>query len=98
MEIKIDKTCTNLLEKAIGLMFSKPKNALFKLNPNKKQTIHSWFVFYPITLLYLNKEKELIEKHKLKPFSYYTPKNKAKYLIETPKKVNIEKGEKITIT
>ena len=45
-----------------------------------------FFVFYPIDILFLNKNKEIVEiKQNLKPFAFYTPKSKAKYIIEMPK-------------
>ena len=43
------------------------------------------FVFYPIDVLFLGKNKVVVEiKESLMPFTVYTPKNKAKYIIELP--------------
>ena len=42
-------------------------------------------VFYPIDVLFLDKNKKVVEvKENFKPFSFYAPKNKALYIIELP--------------
>ena len=44
-----------------------------------------FFVFFPIDVIFLNKNKEVVElKQNFRPFSIYFPKNKAKYIIELP--------------
>ena len=53
--------------------------------PHKKMffPIHTWFMSYPITLLYLNDDFEIIEiKECIQPFKNYHPKQKSNYLIE----------------
>jgi len=41
------------------------------------------FMFYPVDLLYLNKDKKVVErKRNLKPFHLYKPLNKAQYIVE----------------
>jgi len=45
-----------------------------------------FFVFYPIDVLFLDKNKIVVEmKENFAPFSFYNPKNKSKYIIELPK-------------
>ena len=58
------------------------------------------FVFYSIDVIFLDKHKEVVEiKRRLKQFTLYMPKNKAKYVIETvPEKLDVEVGEKIKFT
>lgn len=64
-------------------MFSKQKNLIFPFNKEKIIPLHMWFVFYPIDVIYLDKNKKIVEiKENFKPFSYFSPKNKAKYVIE----------------
>ena len=58
------------------------------------------FVFYPIDVLFLNKNKIVVEmKENFMPFSLYTPNKKALYIIELPKntiqKTKTEVGNKI---
>ncbi len=69
--------------KIIGLMLSRKRNLLFDLK-NKKRIIHSFFVFFPIQLYFLDEDFKIIEKVVLKPFWVCIPKIKAKFLVEIP--------------
>lgn len=71
-----------------GLMFSfKKRTLIFEFKKERIIPVHMFFVFFPIDLIYLDKNKKVVEiKRNLKPFSFYRPKNKAKYLIEAPVK------------
>ncbi len=82
------KICRSMLSKAIGLMFSKKSRALILVFDKEKViSLHMLFVFFPIDVLFLNKSKKVVEiKEGFKPFRFYTPKNKAKYVIELPNK------------
>jgi uncharacterized membrane protein (UPF0127 family) len=71
------------LEKIRGLMFSKKRNLLFDLN-DKRELIHSLWVFFPIKLYFLDENFEIIEKGVLRPFWFYIPRVKAKWLVEIP--------------
>jgi len=71
------------ISKITGLMFSKKKNLIFDLK-NRKEIIHSFFVFFPINLYFLDENFRILEKRILKPFRFYIPKKKAKYLVEIP--------------
>lgn len=81
------KLCKNAFSKFLGLMFSKGEKALiFTFEKEKINPLHMIFVFHPIDILFLNKNKIIIEiKKNFAPFSFYNPKNKAKYIIELPK-------------
>jgi|SRR3989344_1750614 len=94
--------CDTILSKSIGLMFSKKQNQtlIFRFNNEKIIPLHMLFVFYPIDVLFLNKEKIVVEsKENFKPFTFYTPGKKAKYVVEMPrnsiKKLKAEVGNKI---
>jgi uncharacterized membrane protein (UPF0127 family) len=71
------------LGKIRGLMFSKRRKLLFDLY-NQKEMIHSLFVFFPIKLYFLDKDFKILEKTTLRPFWFYIPKVKAKWLVEIP--------------
>ena len=81
------KICKNIFSKGLGLMFSrKKKTIIFIFKKEKKVPLHMFFVFYPIDVLFLNKNKNVVEKKEnFKPFAFYSPKNKSKYVIELPK-------------
>ena len=90
------------LSKFIGLMFSKQqKNALiFKFKEEKIISLHMLFVFYHIDVLFLGKNKTVVDKKEnLMPFAFYKSKKKAMYAVEIPngtiKKTKTEIGDKI---
>ena len=79
------KLCTNTFSKFIGLMFSKKQNRVLIFNFNKYKIIylHMLFVFYPIDVLFLDKNKIVVDKKEnFKPFTFYKSKKKAMYAIE----------------
>ena len=80
------KLCKSIFSIALGLMFSKPRPLIFIFEKEKIVPLHMFFVFYPIDILFLDKNKIVIEiKENFRPFGLYTPKNKATYVIELPK-------------
>jgi len=74
------------LSKALGLMFQpKPKALIFAFLKKRHVPLHMLFVFFPIDVLYLNEHKKVIEmKENFMPFTFYSPKKKAMYVIELP--------------
>jgi len=55
-------------------------------NKERRISLHNFFVFYPIDILILDKNKKVIEiKNNFKPFTLWNAKNKGKYLIELGK-------------
>ncbi len=92
-----NKIIKSFLGKFIGLMFSKQnKNRAitFVFNKKTKVSLHMFFVFYPIDVIWLNSKKEIIfMKENFIPFTLIFPKCKANYVIELP--VNTIKNNKI---
>lgn len=100
MEIKY---CNSGLSKFIGLRFSRRlnENELLVME-NKKEGIFDCgidmlFVFFPIEVFWLNKNKIIVDKANLKPFSLTKfPKKPAKYILETlPGSIKTRIGSKI---
>lgn len=94
------KPCKSIFSRTSGLMFSKPQPLILIFKKEKIVPLHMFFVFYWIEILFLDKNKKVVEmKENFKPFSFYTPKNKAKYVIELLKnsirKTKTELGDKI---
>ena len=94
--------CDTALSKFIGLMFSKKSDIalIFEFDCEKIVPLHMVFVFYPIDVLFLDKRKIVVDlKENFMPFTFYTPKKKAMYVIEMPKnsvkKLKAEVGDKI---
>ncbi len=89
-----------------GLMFKRSfeegKALLFQFPKKRKFRIHTFFVFFPIDLIYLGENFKVLEiKNNLSPFSFYNPERKAHKLVELPGKtietINIEKGDTLKI-
>lgn len=95
------KFCNSVFSKALGLMFSSKDEdtaLVFVFDKPKKIDLHMFFVFYPIDVLFLDKDKKIVEiKRNFKPFSYYKATNKAKYVVEISK-LNQEYKEKDKIS
>ncbi len=84
MRIKVKKV-KSVFGKATGLMFSKPHNLIFIFKDERKRSLHMLFVFFSIDVLFLDSKKKVVERATLKPFSLYTSKKKARYVIELRK-------------
>ena len=66
-------------------MFSRRHNLVMVFPEERKVKLHNWFVFYPIDVLFLDKQKKIIEiKENFKPFTFYYSKKKASYVVELP--------------
>ena len=77
------RLCTSTLSKARGLMFSKEKNLIFTFKNERIVALHMMFVFFPIDLLFLDKNRKVVEiKKNFRPWTFYTPKKKGMYVIE----------------
>jgi uncharacterized protein len=94
----------NTLERTKGLMFEEKKKfnyALifeFPLESRVGTSLHMLFVFFPIDVLFLDKNQKVVDKVTLQPFiPNYTPKKAAKYVIELPngKTNGVKLGQKI---
>jgi len=83
--------CNHIFSKAVGLMFSIKRNLIFEFNHEQKISLHMLFVFFPIWVVYLDKDRKVVEIAKLYPFiSFHNPKNEAKYILELVKKPNVK--------
>ena len=97
------KFASSTWERTKGLMFEEKKKfdyALifdFPFESKIGTSLHMLFVFFPIDVLFLNKDKVIVDKATLQPFiTNYTPKKAAKYVIEMPKgKAKAKVGQKV---
>ncbi|MBI5797654.1 DUF192 domain-containing protein [Candidatus Woesearchaeota archaeon] len=88
------KYCDTAFTRAMGLMFTLPlkkEQACILVANNEsimETSIHMFFVFYPIDVLWLNEKKEVVDKRiSVWPFTpLLIPKLAAKYVIELPRK------------
>ncbi|MFH0979024.1 MAG: DUF192 domain-containing protein [Candidatus Woesearchaeota archaeon] len=79
--------CNTLHSKAKGLMFSpKPRALIMLFRPAQPVSLHMWFVFFPIDVLFLDSHQKVIcMKQSFMPFSFFKCKEKAMYVIELKK-------------
>ena len=87
--VKKLKFAKNFFERLIGLMFKKNVDyaLIFYLQKESRinAAIHTMFMFMQIDVLFLNDKKRIVDiKQKMKPWSFYIPKRKAKYIVEIP--------------
>ncbi len=71
--------------KIIGLMFSKKKKRalVFKFSRERIIALHMFFVFYPIDVLFLDKNRIVVDiKERFMPFTFCKSSRKAMYAIE----------------
>ncbi len=78
----------NSFSQGIGLMFHRrihDEAHVFIFKKPRKIPLTMWFVFFPIDVLYLDKNKKIIEiKEDFKPFTNYYPEKECAYVIELP--------------
>ncbi len=72
--------------------FKKHDALLFK---GENSIIDMFFVFHKILVLWLDKEKKVVDKRTAHPFNVYVPKKKSRYIVELPlsMKENINLGD-----
>ncbi len=78
----------NLLGEAIGLMLCSRKKAralLFDFEKSTKMKLHSFFVFFPFIAIWLDKENNILDFKKIKPFQINVGIEKSFYkIVEIP--------------
>lgn len=47
-----------------------------------KGSVHTWFMSFPISVFFLDKDMRVIDKAELEPFEIYKPKKEYEYFIE----------------
>ncbi len=78
--------CCSWFSQLRGLMFSRRKNLVFVFDRERNVSLHNWFVFFPIDVLFLDSRKRIVEiKMGLRPFGFYFAKKTAKYVVELGK-------------
>jgi len=78
--------CESILCKTIGLIGTskkQKKTLLFVFNNERIIDLHMFFVFYKIDVVFLDKNKKVVEiKKSFRPFTVYISKKKAMYVVE----------------
>ena len=88
--------CNSFFSQARGLMFRQKHNLIMTFNKEIKVSLHMFFVFYPIDVLILNKNKDIVEiKRHFKPFTFWNSKEKGKYVVELAFPADYEVGDRV---
>jgi uncharacterized membrane protein (UPF0127 family) len=101
------KLCDNIWSQGTGLMFKSEKAIsdtawIFVFDKPRIIAITMMFVSFPIDLIFLDAEKHVVElKENIRPWAFYTPKNKAVSCVEllagTIRSNNIKLNDKLII-
>ena len=95
--IKI-KYADNYLKRLFGLMFKKDIDYGLLFILKYGSSIHTCFMNFTIDVYFLDEDKTVFEKVTLKPWKFYKPSKKAKYILETKKNyIELKKGEKLEL-
>ncbi len=98
------RVCRAFWEKALGFMFRrslKPDEVLIFVNAKESKFesgIHMLFVFTPLTVVWLSKDKKVVDKILALPFRpWYFPSQPAQYFLEGPVSLleKIEVGDEL---
>jgi uncharacterized membrane protein (UPF0127 family) len=79
--------CDKFFSRLRGLMFTRraDRALVLRFAGEKYVSLHMFFVFYPVDVVYLDSEKRIVElKPGFRPFSLYFPGHKARYILELP--------------
>ena len=75
--------CKSIFSQAQGLMFRRKENLIMIFPEERQINLHMFFVFFPIDVLVLNKNKKIVEiKRNFRSFTFWNSKEKGKYLVE----------------
>ncbi len=93
------KIYSTIFQRFIGLMFSKKfknKALILKFPYEQNIRLHTFFVFFPITTLWINKNNIITHVENLKPFTISNNK-KALYIVEMSLTKKYKRGMKFKI-
>ena len=92
------KYADNYFKRLIGLMFKKDIDYGLLFILRYGSGIHTCFMRFNIDVYFLDGNKIIYDKITLKPWKYYNPSKKAKYILETKENsLNLNIGDKIDL-
>ena len=70
----------------LGLMFrSEPQEMLFVFDKPEKHSFHTWFMRFPIDMMFLDENKRPVEiRENVRPWHFVKSKSKSTYVLELP--------------
>lgn len=80
---KNERICKTIFSQVRGLMFRRRQNLLMIFPSERKVHLHTFFVFYPLTIVLIDRNHKAVEiKRDLKPFRFWNSAKEGKYLLE----------------
>lgn len=90
------KFADNFFKRLVGLMFKNDIDYGLLFILKYGSDIHTCFMRFTIDAYFLDEDKKVFDKVSLKPWRYYKPSKKAKYILEVKKDcLNLNIGDKI---
>jgi len=78
-----ERVCKSVFSQGWGLMFRRKQNLIMIFNKERKISLHNFFVFFPIDVLILNQNQEIVEiKREFRPFTLAQFQHPGKYVVE----------------
>lgn len=95
--INIKITCAdNFLKRFKGLMGKKDIDFAMLFTNLKDSSIHTSFMRFEIDVYFIDENGVVYEMASLKPWSFYSPKKQAKYILEAKKgELKIKIGDRL---
>ena len=91
-----EKVCKSIFSQSLGLMFRKKQNLLMIFPQERNISLHMVFVFYPIDVLIVGEDMRIKEiKRNFKPFTFWSSKEKGKYVVELGLKTMVKVGDSL---
>ncbi len=83
------------VKKFLGMRFRSSGKMLFVFGSDTRAIIDMFFVPVPLQLYFLNGEKQVVEVHEAKPWSFYRPETDYRYLLESTENLDLEEGDRL---
>ncbi|MBQ8016829.1 MAG: DUF192 domain-containing protein [Methanobrevibacter sp.] len=81
-----------------GLMGKKDFENMMLFTNLKDSSVHTMFMKFEIDVYFINENKIIFDKISLKPWRFYKPEKKAKYILETKKdRLKLKIGDKLDL-
>ncbi len=75
---------------------SRGESLLFDLRRERCVHLHTWFVFFPLDIYYLDSQgKVLYALQRVRPFRFFIRGVRAQYILETSQETSYKVGEKV---
>jgi len=100
-EVARVRVAKSFFSRAIGLMLRRDmdKGLLIEFPEwQKRPRLHSFFMFFPIELVFVDERHEVVEKAVLRPWGVYKPVHESRYVLELEEGKNAELGDRLDFT